>query len=175
MIEVRKIWEGIRQEGLNYGLPMLFIKLGTGPSFQPEELVREVFTTTKCKWICLLGEDTTRVGMGTLVKGLSSLNLSSEVEVSGSVKDPGWIHTVDRWIVDFVEDGIFNYGALRSQDMIRFVLEEDGDLRFAEEKLEELRMFPGTKLLKLKTLTLLEKSLILARIHDRCRIYTELS
>jgi len=171
MIMVEKIWEGVRLEGLNYGLPMLFIKLGIGPSFQPEDLVREVLTTTKCKWICLIGEETTRVGMGTLVKGLSSVNLSTEIEVSGSSKDPGWIHTVDRWIVDYVENGNFNYGALRSQDMIRFILEGDSDARFAEGKMEELRMFPGTKLLKVTSLDLAEKALILARGYDRCRIY----
>ena len=174
MISVRKIWEGIRLEGLNYGLPMLFIKLGTGPTFQPEDLVREVLTTTKCKWICVLGEETTRVGMGTLIKGLSSVNLSTEVEVSGDVKDPGWIHTVDRWVVDYVDNGSFNYGALRSQDMIRFEIEGMGDLSFVGEKLEELRMFPGTKLLRLSSVPteeLLIQVLVLARGYDRCRIY----
>jgi len=176
MIMVEKIWEGIRQEGLNYGLPMLFIELGLGPSFQPEELVREVLTTTKCKWVCLIGEETTRVGMGTLVKGLSSVNLSTEIEVSGSSKDPGWLHTVDRWIVDYVENGNFNYGALRSQDMIRFLIDGKGDLRFVGEKLEELRMFPGTKMLSVTKIsqlddTLVTDVLILARGYDRCRIY----
>lgn len=171
MIMVEKIWEGVRQEGLNYGLPTLFIKLGIGPSYQPEDLVREVLTLTKYKWVCLLGEDTTRVGMGTLVKGLSSVNLSTEVEVSGGMKDPGWLHTVDRWVVDYVENGSFNYGALRSQDMIRFILVGDSDVRFAEEKLEELRMFPGTKVLRLNSIDLAEKTLVLARGYDRCRIY----
>jgi hypothetical protein len=176
MLSVRKIWEGIRKEGLNYGLPMLFVRMGTGPSFQPEDLVREVYTTTKCKWVCFLGEETTKIGMGTLVKGLSSLNLSTEIEVGGDVRDPGWIHTVDRWVIDYVENGSFNYGALRSQDMIRFQIGGEGDLSFVSEKLEELRMFPGTKLLKVEDSTgslesLLTQVLLLVRGVDRCRIY----
>lgn len=173
MIMVEKIWEGIRKEGLNYGLPTLFIRLGIGPTFQPEDLVREVLTTTKCKWVCLLGEETTRVGMGTLIKGLSSVNLSTEVEVDGGAKDPGWIHTVDRWVVDYVEGGNFNCGALRSQDMIRFLIGGGGDLKFVGEKLEELRMFPGTKILSIRKPenSLVTDVLVLARCYDRCRIY----
>lgn len=171
MIMVEKLWEGVRREGLNYGLPTLFIRFGSGPSFQAEDLVREVLTITKCKWVCFLGEDTTQVGMGTLVKGLSSVGLSTEVEVGGEVKDPGWVHTVDRWVVDYAEDGSFNFGSLRSQDMVRFQLKSESDLRYVSEKLEELRMFPGTKVLKLVTPDLLTQVLVLARGIDRCRVY----
>lgn len=174
MISVEKLSEGVRHEGLNYGLPMLFVNLGLGKELLPEDLVREILILTKCRWVCFLGEDTTKVGMGTLVKGLSVVSLQIEIEVSGSVKDPGWLHTVDRWMVDYVEDGLFNYGALRSQDMIRFTIDGVGDLSFIKSKMDELKAFPGTKVLKLnspsdKNLAL--DTLVIARSQDRCRIY----
>lgn len=179
MLAVSKMWEGVRQEGLNYGLPMLFMRVGSGPTFEPEELVKKVVTSASCKWVCILGDETTKIGMGTLVKGLSSVGLSTEVEVGGEIKDPGWIHTVDRWCVDFIENGSFNYAALRGQDMIRFQVRSESDIRFVSERLEEQRMFPGTKVLRLHMAednpdwdpSLLTRILQLAGKYDRCRLY----
>jgi len=176
MIAVEKFSEDIREEGLNYGLPTLFVKLGLGAAgeFQPESLVREIYLLTKCRWICFIGGETTQVGMGTLIKGLSTMGLQVEVEARGDVKDPGWLHTADRWIIDYVENGLFNLGALRSQDMIRFTIEGDGDLAFTRDKMEELKMFPGTKVLKAvlpMDKKLLTDILVIARQYDRCRVY----
>jgi len=172
MISVEKFTEDVREEGLNYGLPTLFIVLGFGNEFQPEELVRQILLLSKCRWVCFLGEGTTQVGMGTLIKGLSTVGLQVEVEVDGSVKDPGWLHTVDRWVVDYIEDGLFNYGALRSQDMIRFTLAGNGDLSFIKTKLEDLKMFPGTRVLKVVSdKKLITEALVIARGYERCRIY----
>ena len=173
MVEVEKLWEGIRKEGLNYGLPTTFVRLGKGPEFNSEELVREIIISTKCKWVCILGKGTTQVGMGTLVKGLSSVGMYVEVETSGEVRDPGWMHTVDRWVVDYTGEGSFNFGALRSQDMVRFVVKGEGDFNFAKEGFEELKLFPGTKYIKLLENKLKNPVFDFVRKHERSRLYIE--
>lgn len=174
MVEVEKIWEGVRSEGLNYGLPTTFMLLGPGPSYDSEELVREILMHTKCKWVCILGENTTQVGMGTLVKGLSSVGMYIEVEVGGDVRDPGWLHTADRWVVDYVEEGAFNYGALRGQDMVRFAIKGEGDLNFTKSGFETLKLFPGTRFVKLGgkvSPTLSKEAFAFVRGYERARIY----
>ena len=170
-VGVEKLWEGIRVEGLNYGLPTTFIKLGPGPEYSSEELVREVLMHTKCKWACILGKNTTQVGIGTLTKGLSSVGLYLEVEVSGEMRDPGWFNTVDRWVVDYVQEPAFNYGALRSQDTVRFIVKGEGDLNFAKGGFEELRIFAGTKYIRLLDKKLKNEAFALVRRYERARLY----
>ena len=171
MVDVAKMFEDIRDEGVNYGLPTTFIKLGAGPTYTSEDLVREALMHTRCKWVCILGENTTQVGMGTLVKGLSSVGMYIEVETSGEFRDPGWLHTVDRWVVDYVKDGSFNYGALRSQDMVRFTVEGAGDLNFAKEEFENLKLFSGTKYILLLDKKLRDEVFTLVRKYERSRVY----
>jgi len=171
VVDVAKMWEDIRREGLNYGLPTVFLNLGNGPTYTSEDLVREVLMHTRCKWVCILGENTTQVGMGTLVKGLSSTGMYIEVEASGAVRDPGWLHTVDRWVINYVKEASFNYGALRSQDMIRFVVKGEGDLNFAKEGFEEMKVFPGTKYVMLLDKKLKNDAFALVRRYDRGRLY----
>ena len=174
MITVEKISEGIRKEGLNFGMPMAFIKLGEGTLYSSvDELVREVLMKTRCKWVCLLGESTTQVGMGTLAKGLSSLGLYTEVEVSGSVRDPGWLHVVDRWVVDYAENSLFNYNALRSSDMVRFTIKDRGDLSLMKSGFEELKLFSGTKYVKVESKEVFDEVFQFARKYERSRIYRE--
>lgn len=172
MILVNKITEGIRLEGVNYGLPMTFILLGDGfPYDSAEDLVREVLLKSRNRWVCLKGEGTTMVGMGAVMKGIAAIGIQIEVECSGSMKDPGYLHTVDRWIVDYVENNLFNYSALRPQDMVRFFVEDVGDLGEVEEGLERLKTFPGTKYIKSKKIN--PRILKLLQKYDRCRFYEE--
>lgn len=171
MVDVAKIWEDTRKEGLNYGLPTVFLNLGNGPTYTSEDLVREILMHTRCKWVCILGENTTQVGMGTLVKGLSSIGMFIEVEASGEVRDPGWLHTVDRWVIDYAKEASFNYGALRSQDMIRFVVKGEGDLNFAKDGLEEVKIIPGTKYIRLEEKSLRDEAFALVRGYEKARLY----
>ena len=84
MIFVEKMWEGIREEGVGSGLPMVFLKLGMGESYTyPEDLVREVMRSARCKWMCISGEETTQIGMGSAVKGFSAVGMYTEIEVPG--------------------------------------------------------------------------------------------
>ena len=170
MISVEKVSEGIRGEGVNYGLPTVFLHMGLGNDYPSvESLVRDILVHTKCKWVCILGEGTTQVGMGTLVKGLSSVGMYVEIECSGIVRDPGWLHVPDRWVIDYVEDGVFNYAALRSNDMVRFMVEGEGDLNFVRTGFESLRLFPGTKYIKL--LKEVKGVFELLRKYERARLY----
>ena len=174
-------------EGLNYGLPTTFIKLGPGAEFTSEALVKDVIVHTRCKWVCIFGESTTQVGMGTLIKGLSTVGLYIEVEVSGGIRDPGWMHSVDRWLVDYVKGGSFNYSALRTQDMIRFVVRNQEELNRVKVEFEELKLFSGTKFIKIATKDVIPKSgnkkllnstlyreaFALVRKYERGRLYLE--
>ena len=94
-----------------------------------------------------------------------------EVETGGEVRDPGWLHTVDRWIVNYVKDGTFNYNALRSQDMMKFVVKGEGDLNFAKEGFEDLKLFSGTKYILLSDKKLKNEAFSLVRRYDRSRLY----
>jgi len=170
MLTVEKIWEGLRQEGLNYGLPTTFIKLGEGREFPSMmELVREILFKTKCKWICLLGEGTTQVGMGTLVKSLSTVGQYVEVECDGSIRDPGWSRAVDRWVIDYSPEPLFNYAVLRPADMMRFTVRSEKDLPALQSGFEALKFFAGTKYVRMTDR--LPSVFEFVRKYDRSRIY----
>lgn len=177
MISVEKMWEGIREEGLGTGLPMVHLKLGYGEDYNlPEDLVREVMRKTRCKWACILGPDTTQIGMGTAIKGFSAVGIEVEVEVSGSVRDPGWLNSVQRWIIDYIPKPTFNLGALRAQDAVRFTVRDSGSLRMVEEGLKSLLVFPGTKYIKVlpgpeQSKIYSQEALRIAREYNRTRVY----
>ena len=172
MITVEKIWEGVRLEGVNYGLPQVFLKLGQGDEYPSiEKLVQQIMMTTQSRWACILGENTTQVGMGTLIKGLSAVQLHIELECSASIRDPGWVHTVDRWMLDYVEKPLFDIGKLRSQDMIRFTIESEPDVILLQTGFERLKLFEGYKCVNLKSKRLYPEVFNFVRKFERSRIY----
>lgn len=126
-IPVESIKVGLREEGLGYGLPMCFIELGyTDERLEVEDILREVLEkTTKKGWACIRGDpDPLACGIGTLVRGLSQLQRYVEVETDGLHRDPSWTHAVDRWVANYQDTPVFNYGALRASDTIRIVVPE---------------------------------------------------
>ena len=175
MITVKKITENIKAEGMNTGLPTTFIELGDGSDYDKvEALVLLLLKTTKCPWVCIFGEETVRVGIGALVKGLQAIGRQVEIECLSQYRDPGWIHSVDRWTVDYLERGVFNYGALRGQDMVRFGLTTEEDLVNIEKGLEKLKLFLGTKYIKMSkglSPALKTEAFNLVRKHDKTRVY----
>lgn len=178
MISVERIFEGVRQEGLNYGLAMTFIRLGPGPGYTPDDLVREVLMNTRCSWACVQGEGTTQIGMGSFIKGLGAVNIRTEVETSSDVRDPGWLGSVDRWVVDYSEDSLFNLGALRSNDMVRFFVGNELDLDVAREGFTKLKLFGGTRYLlvppELLSGQFFSDIYSLLRAHDKSRLYVRI-
>jgi hypothetical protein len=149
-ISVAEIHQDVRKEGLGCGVPMTFIKLGPGTDYDKStDLLEQVFLKLKSKWLCIYGPDTLQAGMGALLKGLRSLDAMTELECKGSELTPGWLHSVDRWIVDYEQDNQFNFLALRSTDMVRFYFRAIGDTGFIDKGLKVLdtpkQLFAGTK------------------------------
>lgn len=133
-MNVFKVHRGYRQFGLNYGLPVFFVECGVGVSYAPTDLIRKLvgIGLDKGSWVVIkngLGER----GVGDFVQGLKYIGTRVEVEGNSNNKTPGWFPSVDRWIVEYKKNGIFNYGALRArQDMLvhrnEVDLEETQDL-----------------------------------------------
>lgn len=173
MISVEKISLGFRDIGLNYGFPMTFVKLGLGSEMTGDELLDEIVKFPGSSWVCFCGQDTIQLGMGTLVKNLLKLGFNTEIEYNGKDNEPKWVHTADRWLVDYIEDGPFNYFALRPQDMVLIDIRKTS-LGELERYFENLKAFTGTKCLFLGS----EKDKehpdfqSLVRKQVRCRIYT---
>lgn len=150
MLEVTRIYEGLRKEGLGIGVPMTFVEMGFGEDYpKVDSLVGQIVKNARTRWICITGEDTIRVGMGTLVTGLVKCDLRVEVTYSGLDRDPSWLLNTDRWIVEYLPRSSFNYKGLRSSDMVKFIPKSEDsrspDLKRASEFLEALRGFVGTK------------------------------
>lgn len=175
MLSIQKISQGIRLEGLGCGLPMTFIQLGPGDSYSKvDDLTGAIYSFSKTKWVCIYGGDTTQVGMGSLVKGLSSLNVLVELECQGEHRSPGWAHQADRWVVDYVDDGLFNYFGLRTQDSIRFTATMPGELDWIQKGFDYLKLFPGLKYIRLigsRVETLADPVFELVRKYERTRVY----
>jgi len=120
-MNIFKIYWGYRNFGLSYGLPTLHIEMGPGISYSPEALLEKVVKggLQKDNWVLLSGNPTREKGSGVLVDGLKFIRTKVEIEEDGKSPAPGWFPKPDRWIVDWVDKGPFNYGALRSrQDML---------------------------------------------------------
>lgn len=177
MIEVSKLYEGLRQEGLSTGIPMTFVELGSGIDYTDEELLSELIKSTKFKgeWICLLGKDTLKTGMGSFVKGLAKCLFHVEMESDGSEKDPGWFQYVDRWVVDYRPASRFNYLGLRTQDHVRFVLDNNSDIEEVKEAFGVLKNCQAVKYLKVTDASLWtihsHELKDIVRQQDRNRIY----
>lgn len=172
-IPVESIKVGLREEGLGYGLPMCFIELGyTDEKLEVEDILREVLEkTTKKGWACIRGNpDPLACGVGTLVRGLSQLQRYVEIETDGLHRDPSWTHTADRWVVDYQEKPVFNYGALRASDTVRILVESPDDAPWVEKALEGCSKINCVKYLRY-TKSTKERWLELALKFERVRVY----
>ena len=151
MIPVISIKTGLREEGLNYGVPVTFISLGGVNRLEIEDILKEVLSkSVKRSWVCITGEefDPLSFGIGTLIRGLSQLQRYVEVETDGLHRDPSWTHTVDRWVVDYQETSSFNLGSLRASDTIRIEVTSTMDTSTVGEILETTSKINCVKYLK---------------------------
>ncbi len=125
MFEVEKIWEAVRREGSNSGAITTFVRLGTGHYLgSVDEMMAELYPIVRTRWICFTGEDTTRVGMGALVRGLRELKLSVEIVCTGKYSEPSWFNSAELWCVDYTPNGNFDYNVLRPRDSLRLKVPE---------------------------------------------------
>ena len=130
MIEVERIYDDVRTEGLYCGTPMTFLKLGLGSEYTGcKQLLEEVVLLGRRRWVCLIGEDTTRAGIGRFFEGLRSFGFSSEVVIASSRKEPGWRTKTTSIIVDFNGKMVYDLTTLRAGDAIRFTMTDHDDLK----------------------------------------------
>jgi len=173
MISIEKIYHDIRAEGFNAGTPMTFVKVGFGSDYEKaEDLVSDIMKLVMSnRWVCVVAEEAT--GLGTLIKDLRTCQLRTEVCCSGTFKDPGWLHSADRWCIDHVEGGTFNYLALRGNDMLRFTINGLEDLPALSEYLKDFFLLTGLKIIKLTSSSkeLRRQAIQIAGKFDKVRIY----
>ena len=121
-MNVSKIWWGYREIGPSYGLPVIFVKAGN-TQHSPETLMEEMrkMGLNIKQLVVLTGFGTEDKGIATLVEGLKLCKVSVEFECGGLEKMPAWFTRVDRWFVEWLEEGLFNYTGLRTkQDMLTY-------------------------------------------------------
>ncbi len=173
MIPVVSIESELRQEGLNYGIPTIFIILGGVNRLEIEDILKEVLSqSVKRSWVCIKGEefDPLSFGIGTLVKSLSQLQRYVEVETDGLHRDPSWSHTTDRWIINYQTDPKYNLGSLRASDTIRIKVDpKDDDARIGEI-LESLSKTNCVKYLKVAKGTQREWHSLISKF-ERVRVF----
>lgn len=173
MIPIVSIKTGLREEGLNYGVPTTFVTLGGVDRLEVEDILKEVLSkSVKRSWVCIRGEefDPLSFGIGTLVRGLSQLQRYVEVETDGLHRDPNWTHTVDRWVVDFQENPSYNLGSLRASDTIRVRVDSLEDSSRVEKVLENIGKVNCVKYLKATKGTQKKWHSLISRF-DRTRVY----
>jgi len=123
-VNIFKLHRGYRGVGINFGLPVFYVDCGPGVA-----------------WVVIRNNPLEEKGIGILVEGLKYVRVKVEVECSGSSRCPGWFPKVDRWMVDWVEGGIFNYGSLRNrQDMLIYKGSRVEDFIEKTEDLQALRV-----------------------------------
>jgi len=174
VIPLVRVFNGLRQEGLNYGVPTTFVVLGGGTQIQLEDLLEEVLKKSiKRGWICLKGQDfdPLSMGVGTLVRGLSQLQRFVEIETDGLHRDPRWAHTVDRWIVLWHPTVGFNLGSLRATDGIKFRMDQNTALEEVKRFLEACKDSASIKYVLMEDGSWIDEVFEMVRTYERSRMY----
>jgi len=175
VIPLSEISNGLRKEGLNYGVPTTFVVLGGTNQIQMEDLLEEILKkSTKRGWVCLVGKDfdPLSMGIGTLVRGLSQLQRFVEVETDGLHRDPRWAYTVDRWIVRWTSKSVYNLGSLRATDSIKFEVTDETSLEEIQDFLDGCSSLTPVRYLVTSSFGEITSSMFdLVRKYERSRIY----
>jgi len=120
-MNIFRIHQGYRIVGIGYGLPVFYVDCGSGVSYKPEEVIGKLrkLGLDVGGWVVIRNNPVNEKDMGVLVRGLKSVKVKVEVEDDGKGGTPGWFPEADRWVVDWIINNKFNYGALRPrQDML---------------------------------------------------------
>jgi len=141
-MQVFKIWQGYRDIGINYGLPVFYVDFGVGMNLSPEDIAKRAWTIglRKNRWITFRNNPVGERGCGILTSGLKQLGVRVEAEDDGSHGTPGWYPQVDRWIIWYHEGSKFNFGAMRPrQDMLMYKGDDIVGFLSETEKWDALR------------------------------------
>ncbi len=148
MIEVKRIYDDVRTEGLYCGTPMTFVELGLGTEYQGcRQLLEQVVVLGRRRWVCLLGEDTTRAGIGRFFEGLRSFGFSSEAIIASTRKEPSWRTKTTSIVVSYAGKMVYDLTTLRSGDAIQFPITAPSDLKRMGPALDRLEKDPFWKFL----------------------------
>lgn len=172
MYSVASIRQAIRPPGLGMGLLSLEVDMSGGREYALETLIKKVLDESVSEWVTFIGDNTTAVGMGQLIHGLSHCGLKIEIEPAEDIKDPGWIHTVDRWVITYHVNSPFNYFILRAHDGLRFEIRDLQDLVTARTELDRLRLSPSTKYLYLMNKRIYKEAVDTIKEFPRTRLFT---
>jgi len=114
-MDVFKISQTYRDVGMNYGLPVHVVEYGFGASYTPPELLKTLVTRglSSRRWLILTSKPLIRRGLSAFVSLARKASVIIEIEEDGKTKEPTWAQDVDRWVVYYKEDALFNYGCLR--------------------------------------------------------------
>jgi hypothetical protein len=130
-MNIFQVTKGIRQVGLNFGVPLWFVVCGPGISYKSDALLLDIGKQglRKRDWVCIINGQS-ELGLGTFIEGLKYVGAFVEVEGRSSVAAPMFFNSVDRWTIFWDGKRIFNLGSLRYR----------GDLLLLENK-ESLEEF----------------------------------
>jgi hypothetical protein len=172
MYNVASIRQAIRPPGLGMGLLTLEVDMSGGRDYALEILIQKLLNESVSEWVTFIGENTTAVGMGQLVHGLSHCGLKVEIEPAEDVKDPGWVHTVDRWVITYRINSPFNHFILRAHDALKFEVREVEDLEITRQGLEKLRLSPSAKYIYLLNKRLYKDAVEVVKEFPKLRLFT---
>ena len=120
-MNITGVSHGYRKFGINYGLPVYYIDIGIGESLKAEAVLYRVgqLGIQPNRWITIRNNPLGQSGLVVLIQGAKAVRCRVEIEEDGTKPDPVWYSDVDRWIVKYIKNPKFNYGALRPrQDII---------------------------------------------------------
>lgn len=119
-MNVFKVHKGIREVGLNYGVPVIFIDCGLGVNYNTEDLIKKLAGMGIRKGsLVVIRDGMNQKGLGVFVSALKYLNMRVEVEATSRDVTPGWFPEASYWLIRWLPSGVFNYMALRPrQDLL---------------------------------------------------------
>lgn len=104
-----------REIGGGYGLPMFHVEFGFGANYDPVKLIEKLATEgmNVGSWVTLSQGCLSEQGLVSFVEGLTQCKVKVEVEDDGLHDCPPWFMRAERWLVEWRDTPVFNYGALR--------------------------------------------------------------
>ena len=120
-MKVFSIKKEIRKVGFNYGLPVWKIDFGLGANMDLAAVMLKLknMGMFKYDWVVMNKKCVNEQGVSTLIDGLKSVGCSVECEIDAFNKAPTWYEKPDRWTINWVPNGLFNYNGIRkNQDII---------------------------------------------------------
>lgn len=112
---------GVREYGIGYGSIVFYVDMGLGVTMDAVQLIDKLTSLgLNCgRWVVIRSPSPTEQGIASFVDGLKTCKVMVEAETDSGEKCPSWFMKVDRWIVHWKPNPIFNLGSMRpNRDML---------------------------------------------------------